>query len=294
MAKVSKLKAVAPTAAEPTKPKLLAYGAPGVGKSWFAVDWPSVYYIDTEGGANLPHYLEKLERAGGVYFGPDQGSLDFPTVIEQMQALATEEHPYKTVVIDSLSKLWNTAITHEQERLGDKDAFGASKRPAILYLKRLLNWVNRADLNVLFICQEKDVWGDSGKTGTTFDCDPKLGYELHLSINVVKAGPRRLGRPVKSRLTGFPEGEAFEWNYATFAERYGKDIIERNVKVLELATPVQIAELRHMLENIKLPDGQAQKWLDAAGATSFEEMDAEKLQKLIVHVRSKFTLAAAS
>src|SRR4051812_37351360 len=117
MAKVSKLKAVAPTAAEPTKPKLLAYGAPGVGKSWFAVDWPSVYYIDTEGGANLPHYLEKLERAGGVYFGPDQGSLDFPTVIEQMQALATEEHPYKTVVIDSLSKLWNTAITHEQERL---------------------------------------------------------------------------------------------------------------------------------------------------------------------------------
>ena len=73
------------------------------------------------------------QSAGGVYFGPDQGSLSFDTVIEQIQALATEKHPYRTVVIDSISKLFNIEIAAESERLGDKDAFGASKKPAVQF-----------------------------------------------------------------------------------------------------------------------------------------------------------------
>ena len=76
----SRLKAVAPKAAEPSKPKVLIFGKPGVGKTWQALDFPSVYYIDTEGGADLAHYTDKLERSGGVYRarllqgGPDQGA----------------------------------------------------------------------------------------------------------------------------------------------------------------------------------------------------------------------------
>ena len=104
---VSKLRAVTPKAAEPSKPKMLLYGRPGVGKTWASLDWPSVFYIDTEGGADLAHYTDKLERAGGVYLGPEQGSLSFETVMEQVQALATEQHLYRTLVIDSISKLFN-------------------------------------------------------------------------------------------------------------------------------------------------------------------------------------------
>ena len=68
----SKLKAIAPKAAEPSKPKMLIYGKPGVGKTWAALDFPSVYYMDTEGGADLEHYTDKLLAAGGMYFGPEQ------------------------------------------------------------------------------------------------------------------------------------------------------------------------------------------------------------------------------
>ena len=101
----SKLKAVAPEAVEPKKPKVLIYGPPGVGKTWASLDFPSVYYIDTEGGADLDHYRSKPRNSGGAYLGPDQGSLDFDVVIGQMQARAVERHPFRTVVIDSISKL---------------------------------------------------------------------------------------------------------------------------------------------------------------------------------------------
>src|ERR1700733_12615163 len=96
----SKLKAVDPKAAEPSRPKITIFGKPGVGKTWGALDFPNVYYIDTEGGADLAHYTDKLKKSGGVYFGPEQGASDFETVIEQVKALATEDHSYKTLLID--------------------------------------------------------------------------------------------------------------------------------------------------------------------------------------------------
>ena len=70
----SKLKAVAPKAAEPSRPKVLIFGREGIGKTWFSLQFPSVYFIDTEGGANRDHYTDLLEKAGGVYLGPEQGS----------------------------------------------------------------------------------------------------------------------------------------------------------------------------------------------------------------------------
>lgn len=96
-----------------------------------SLDFPNVSYIDTEGGADLKHYTDKLKASGGRYFGPDPGSLDFNEVINQLQALATERHPYKTVVIDSFTKLFNLEVAHNAERLGEKNAFGADKKPSL-------------------------------------------------------------------------------------------------------------------------------------------------------------------
>lgn len=283
----SKLKAVTPKAAEPSKPKILVYGRPGVGKTWVSLEWPSVYYVDTEGGADLAHYTDKLAKAGGVYFGPDQGSLDFKTVIEQVQALATEKHSYRTLVIDSVSQLWNTAITQEQARLGDKDAYGASKKPAVASLRQLVMWTTRLDMNVIFICHEKDVWGSDGKTGVTFDADPKLEYQLHLALNIQKLGPRRFAKIGKSRLEAFPEGETFDWNFAAFADRYGRAVIEQEAKPITIATEEQVAEVRRLLDTVKLPEGTVEKWLNAAGATDFSEMEEDKILKVIASLKAK-------
>src|SRR5688572_21789505 len=102
MKTTSKLKAKDPKETEPRKPQMVIFGPSGVGKTWFALSFPAVYYIDTEGGASRKHYMERLSKSGGMYMGPEDGANDFETIIEQTKALATESHKFKTLVIDSI------------------------------------------------------------------------------------------------------------------------------------------------------------------------------------------------
>ena len=289
---MSKLKAKDPKAAEPSKPKILIFGKPGVGKTFWALDWLSVYYIDTEGGANLDHYTSRLKKSGGSYMGPEDGSLDFPTVIEQFQALATETHKFKTVVVDSISKLFNTAVTLEAERLGDKDAFGASKKPAIAYMRRLVNWCSKLDMNVIFVAHEKAEWGTDSRgertqIGVTFDAWDKLEYELHLCLHAEKKGPQRTAKVRKSRLIGFPDQDVFPLDYQTFAERYGKDVIESEAKAIKLATKEQVSKVKELLENVRVSDDDVQKWFTKAGVESWDEMTAEQISKVTDFLKKK-------
>jgi hypothetical protein len=293
---VSKLKAVSPKIAEAKKPKILIYGKPGAGKTFNALDFPSCYFIDVEGGATQSHYTDKLAASGGVYFGPEQGSIDFDTVIEQIQALATEKHNFKTVVIDSISKMFNTAISVEAERLGDKNAFGADKKPAVARMRRLVNWLSRIDMNVVLISHEKPEWGQDGKgqrveIGTTFDCWDKLSYELDLVLNIVKTGPVRVAKVTKSRLLEFPDASTFPWSYKDFAKLYGEEVIQKQSTQIELATEDQLKEIDKLLSVVKLPDGQVDKWLSSAQVDSWSEMSTERIAKAINHIKQTYLTA---
>lgn len=288
----SRLKAVKPEETRPSKPKILVYGKPGAGKTFTSMDFPSCYFIDTEGGATRPHYMDKLKKAGGVYFGIEHGSLDFANVIEQVKALATEKHEYKTLIIDSATKLFNNEVAKEADRLGDKDAFGASKKPATSKMRQLIAWLQRIDMNVIIICHEKVLWGilngQRAEMGVTFDCYEKLEYELDLSLNIIKLpGNKRNAVIKKTRLESFPEGDVFEWSYESFAKRFGREVIEKDSANLELATDQQIEEIKRLVDLLKLPDNQIDKWLTAANADSWESMDSDKLEKVIIHIKTK-------
>lgn len=290
---MSKLKAVAPKTAEPNKPKILIYGKAGVGKTFTSLDFPNVYYIDTEGGATQDHYTDKLKASGGVYMGVEQGSMDFETVIEQIQALATENHDFKTVVVDSVSKLFNTAISEEMERLGDKDQFGASKKKPVAYMKRLVNWLSRLDMTVILVSHEKSEWGlNSNKErveiGTTFDCWDKLEYELDLCLNIVKLGGGRKGRVRKSRFKGFEDGDTFDWSYDEFAKIYGKDVIEKKAEAIVLATPDQLKKIKNLFDTVKMPDGTEAKLLKKANVEGWEEMSTDRIDKAIEYINKTY------
>lgn len=290
----SKLLAVAPETVEPKKPKVLIYGPPGAGKTWASLDWPSVYYIDTEGGADLDHYREKLRQAGGAYLGPEQGSLDFDVVIAQIQALATEDHPFRTVVIDSISKLWNTALSDEQEALGSKDAFGAFKKGPTRKFNSLVKWVSRLDMNAIFIAHQKDAWGldDKGQramTGYTYDGQEKLEYDLHLVLRIAKMGNSRYAYIGKSRLPSFPENEVFDWSYQEFATRYGRDVIEKRATTITLASPEQIEELGKLLSVVKMPEDWQSKIFKRANVDSWEEMETDSVDACITMLKKRIS-----
>ena len=289
---MSKLKAIKPKAAEPKKPKILIYGKPGVGKTFTSLDFPNTYFIDTEGGANLSHYTEKLDKSGGVYMGPEQGSMDFETIIDQIKALGTEKHNYKTVVIDSISKVFNMFITDEMERLGDKDQFGASKKKPVAAMKRLISWLERIDMNVILVAHEKTEWGmvngERQEIGSTFDAWDKLEYELDLALNIIKSGPKRLAKVRKSRIESFKDADTFDWSYAEFAKLYGKDVIEKESEVLVLASKEQIQTLDNLLAKVKLAEGQEKKWLKAANVESWDEMTGDRIENAIKHIKENY------
>lgn len=286
----SKLKAVAPKAAEPSKPKILIFGKPGVGKTWGSLDFPNVYYIDTEGGADLSHYTSKLEKSGGVYFGPEQGSQSMQAIIDEIKILATEDHNYKTVVIDSISKVFNLEITKEAERLSDKglkNEFAADKKPAVKLTARLISWINRLDMNVILIAHEKPLWANGEQIGVTFDAHEKLEYELHLCLNIIKTGATRKAFVKKTRLMEFVDASNFDWSYDEFSKRYGKDVMEKKSQQIVLATPEQIAEANRLLGIVKLSETDKQdKWI-ADNASMLSEVEYEKMDKILTHLKGK-------
>lgn len=290
---MSKLKAKDPQLVQQGKTKAMLYGASGVGKTWFTLTFPTPYYIDTEGGADLRHYQERLKAAGGQYLGVDEGALDFGVVIGQMQALATEKHPFKTLIIDSITKLYQTAIAQEAERLGDKDAFGASKKPAISKMRSLVNWAMKLDMNILFVAHEISEWGivngqrqEIGKVADVWD---KLIYELDLTLQCVKRGPSRLAIVKKSRLTGFADADTFDLDYANFAQRYGKDFIEADTKPIVLANEKQVAEINRLVELLKISETEIEKVLTKAGADTLTELSGDQAETTIKWLNNKIT-----
>lgn len=292
VSKQAVLKGIKPTSAQPSKPKILIFGKPGVGKTWTSLDFPTPYMIDTESGADLSHYTSKLEKAGGSYFGVDQGSLDFKEVIDQVRTLATIDHPYKTLIIDSVSKIFNTTIAAESEKLGASDQYGASKKPAVSFTRQLVNWLDRLDMTVILVAHEKPLWGIDAKgqraeIGVTFDAYDKLEYELNLCLNITKEGDSRKARVRKSRLLEFPDSSSFDWSYARFAELYGKAAIEKKSEAIKLATEEQIKEFNTLLETIKVADDWLEKCLTKFKATKIEELDSDKLEKMSEFLKGK-------
>lgn len=292
---MTKLKAKKPELTKPGKTKGVIFGASGVGKTWFTLSFPAPYYIDTEGGADLKHYQERLAKAGGVYLGPEDGALDFDFIIEQIKALSTEKHSYKTLIIDSVTKVYQTAIAAEQERLGDKDAFGASKKPAVAAMRRLINWISRLDMNVWFVAHETAEWGINARTeqreeiGKVPDAWEKLLYELDLGLWAKRVGESRVAYVKKSRLIGFPDGDCFPLEYADFAERYGKDFIEADTTTIILATADQVGEIQRLLSVVKVTEADIEKVMTKAGAESWHELTTEQADSTINWLKKKLT-----
>jgi hypothetical protein len=221
---MSKLIAKPPSEIVCRRPTILIHGEPNCGKTMGALKWPTPYLIDTEGGATRPQYVEMLAQSGGAYIGPDDGALDFDVVLGQVQALAIEQHSFQTLVIDSFSKLFQTAVAIEHDRLRARGqnmsaTYGAEKKVAISQTKQLIRRLDRLNMTTLLICHETALWKNGQAVGTTFDGWEKLAYELDLVVQIVANGSQRVAKVHKSRIESMPKGTAFPWSYSEFAKR---------------------------------------------------------------------------
>lgn len=277
-----------PTAIE-KRLKALFYGAAGVGKTTCAIQFPRPYLIDTERGAENDQYVKLLNAAGGAYFF----TTDPDDLINEIKALLSEKHEYKTLIIDPLTVIYNDLLDKAADKVGTD--FGKHKGPADRKIKHLLTLLLRLDMNVIITSHAKPKWVRGVKDGkdtviedgNTFDCYGRLDYLFDLVFEIQKRGSERVGIVKKTRIEGFKDNEQFPFNYETIAEKYGRDILERDSVPQILATTEQAIELKRLIELLKVPEEVYQKWLDHNDSVTFDEIPSEKMETYIQFLKSK-------
>lgn len=275
------LKAKSPEDVKPTKPKMMISGESGVGKTFFALDFYKPYLFDTEGGATREQYQKKLKQAGGVYFGKEEGSQDFKAVIEETKALCSTKHDYRTAIYDSFTYLYMLeAAIAEADKGSD---FGRDKKMANIPTRQLISVLEKLDMNVILICHSKQKWERKGKdiidAGSTFDGYDKLEYILDLWIEILKGGKTFIVR--KSRIDSLRQGDSYPLSYDKFAELYGKEVLEKPSIPVVLATNEQIKRVLQLVEALKVPEAQVEKWFTTSAVESWDGMSTEQIQKCI-------------
>jgi hypothetical protein len=285
---MSKLKAKKPTTVE-KRLKALFYGSAGSGKTTASINFPEVYLIDTEKGAENDSYVKLLEQGGGAILQTS----DFDEIIEQIIALSSEKHDYKTLVIDPLTIVYHNLLDKAaRDRISDKDpdgtAFGGHYNVVNKKMKQLLTLLTRLDMNVIVTCHAKTEYGTNlSVIGSTFDGYKKLDYLFDLVFEIQKRGKDRVALVKKTRVENFPEGEVFPFSYSEVATRYGREVLERDAVVEALAMPEEVTELKELIELFHVGHEQLEKWLDKCDANTIEELSQVNIHKIINHLKSK-------
>lgn len=275
------LRAIKPTAVQ-KRLKALFYGVAGAGKTTAAINFPRPYLIDTEKGSENDQYVNILNKNGGAVFH----TVDFDELVNEVKSLLTEKHDYKTLIIDPLTTLYNDLL--DKSALKNGTDFGRHYGDANKKMKHLLNLLVRLDMNVIITSHAKNEYGNNmAVLGQTFDCYKKLDYLFDLVFEIQKRGKERIGLIKKTRIESFPEGETFPFCYEEIAKRYGKEILERDAVSERLANKEQVTRLKVLVDLYKEPEEVVQKWLDKAGAESFEEFNETVISKLITHMENK-------
>ncbi|MGL4296919.1 MAG: ATP-binding protein [Aestuariivirga sp.] len=132
--------------------RILIYGPPGMGKTTLASEFPAPIFIQVEDGT--PGGLE-IDTFGKLSSWSD--------VLEALGSLYTEEHEFRTVVLDSADKLepliWEAVCEENKWKSIEDPGYGKGYVLADAYWRNLLDGLNalRTDkqMNVVIICHSE-------------------------------------------------------------------------------------------------------------------------------------------
>jgi len=262
--------------------KLFMFGPAGVGKTTAAIQFPNSYVIDCEKGAE--NYDELITTSGSAVFQ----TTDMHEVIAEVKSLLTEQHDYRTLVIDPITTVYNDLLEKCELKVGTD--FGRHYGEANKIMKRLANLIMALDMNVVVTAHSKKEYGDNLKVlGHTFDGWRQLDYWFDLVIELGKKGKKRFAKVTKTRVDSFPDEDIFEWSYDAVKKRYDIAMLEKPATAVALATPEQVRQIKELLNIVRLPEGTTDKWFAKAGVDVWEDMNTDTIQKCIEFVKGRLS-----
>ena len=267
--------------------KLFMFGPAGVGKTTAAIQFPNSYIIDCEKGTE--NYDKLISASGSAVFQ----TTDMHDVIQEVKSLLTEKHDFRTLVIDPITTVYNDLLEKCELKVGTD--FGRHYGEANKTMKRLANLIMALDMNVVITAHAKKEYGDNLRVlGQTFDGWRQLDYWFDLVIELSKKGKKRIARVVKTRVESFPDEDVFEWSYDGIKQRYDVNMLEKIAQQVKLASTQQVAQIKDLLNVVRLPDGTTDKWFAKAGVDTWEDMPADALAKCIDYVRGRLPTSTAA
>lgn len=276
--------------------KLFMFGPAGVGKTTASIMFPNAVIIDMERGTE--NYANTISKSGSVVFqttNPDD-------VKSEIKTLLTEKHPYKTLIIDPVTSLYN-GVQEKWTRIFEKHA--TSEKQAELQdfgmrfwgrvkseYKTIQRLLMALDMNVIITSHQKDIYG-TGMTKVGVGPDSMKGdeyfFDYVFQLDNVKG--KRMANTIKERAeighSKFPE--TFEWSYANFLKYYGSNVIERESKPIQLASAEQVIKIQQLLGVVKIDDEDVSAWFNKAGVDSWNEMKADDIEKCIAFIEKKLS-----
>jgi hypothetical protein len=274
--------------------KMLMYGSPGVGKTTASIQFPNSYIIDTEKGTDF--YNKTITKSGSVVLQ----TLDIDEIKAEIKELLTTNHEYKTLIIDPITKLYESvqqkwtgvferyAKTEKEKEVGD---FGLRYWGKVKSdWKELLRLILNLDMNVIITSHQKIMYGlGMTKIGDTFDSMKGDDYFYDYMFQLVNKGNKRVAVTMKERAeigeNKFPE--EFEWSYANFVKFYGKEILEKEATKLEIASKEDIQMLKNLIETLNISEDVTSKWLAKADVENFSDMPKDMVIKCIKFCEDK-------
>ena len=267
--------------------KLFMFGPAGVGKTTAAIQFPKSYIIDCERGTD--NYDKLITESGSAVFQ----TTDINDAISEVKSLLTEQHDYRTLVIDPITTIYNDLLEKCENKVGTD--FGRHYGEANKTMKRLANLIMALDMNVVVTAHAKTEYGQNlAKLGYTFDGWRQLDYWFDLVVELGKKGKKRLAKVTKTRIDSFPDDDVFEWNYDAIKRRYDVTMLEKEATAVTLAGPEQVREIKELLALVRLPEGTVEKWFAKAGVDLWEDMPADSVAKCIDYVKGRLPAGFAA
>lgn len=268
--------------------KMFVYGPPGVGKTVAALQFPNAVIVDTEKGTDF--YAKLINQQNSVVFQSNNAD----DIRGQIKELLTTAHPYTTLIIDPMTQVYNViqekwtrifekyAATEKEKEVGD---FGMRYWGKVKgEMKSLQRLIMQLDMNVIITSHQKDVYGPGfSKMGVTYDSMKGEDYLYDIVFHIVQRGKDRFAETIKERAVPgeqkFPD--EFPWSYENFLKFYGADIIKKEATPVKLASNELVERAKKLVEVIKVPETQIEKWFNSSDVDSWDEMKEDQITKCI-------------
>ena len=255
--------------------KLFLWGDSGVGKTTLALQFPAPTVLDLEGGASL---------YGGSFSFDILSASTANEVMDAIDWLLANEHPYQTLVIDPMTVYWDAlqrkwseiflsrnktskGFRHEFYDFQPRD-WMTIKAEFKEFIRKLL----ALDMNVVVTARQKSQYADGGfmqKIGETFDGEKSLPYHFDTIVRLWREENHLVGECLKDRSNTLPMGKKIDISIATFAPIIGD---QRPAKPLEMATSEQVAEIVAAAERLGLSGAKLDERLTHYGATGLDDL----------------------